>query len=153
MYTYLHFFLRSHYKEVHNAAAAGDLHADAGGLTAHLSNSHSVDEKDEDDPNDKRRTHTQKPSHRDPDYGERVRKVFLMRAYPFFYVILLIPGIANRMVEASGRSSKVTQLLQASTQFVGLANAITYGWSERILEELRERFGRRPKPSPGSQMV
>lgn len=150
MYTYLHFFLRDHYKGLNNAA--GDSHADAGGLTA-LSNSDSVDEKDEDGENDNRRTHARKPSHRDPDYGDKVKKVILMRAYPFFYVILLIPGIANRMVEASGRSSKVTQLLQASTQFVGLANAITYGWNERILEELRERFGRRPKPSPGSRMV
>ncbi|PUU74047.1 G protein-coupled glucose receptor regulating Gpa2-domain-containing protein [Tuber borchii] len=151
MYTYLHFFLRSHYKELRDAA--GDLHADAGALTVDLSNSHSADEKYENDENDKRKTHTQKPSHRDPDYGGEVKKVFLMRAYPFFYVILLIPGIANRMVEASGRSSKVTQLLQASTQFVGLANAITYGWNEKILGELRERFGRRPKPSPGSHIV
>lgn len=151
MYTYLHFFLRRHYKGLHDAAS--DSHADAGGLTSHLSNSYSADEKDEDGENDKRRTHIRMPSHRDPDYGDKVRKVILMRAYPFFYVILLIPGIANRMVEASGRTSKVTQLLQASTQFVGLANAITYGWNERILEELRERFGRRPKPSPGSHVV
>lgn len=79
------------------------------------------------------------------DYGRRVSKALLMRGYPTFYVILWIPGIANRMVEACGSSSKVLQLLQASTQFIGLANAITYGLNEKVLTSLRERFGKKKR--------
>ena len=60
-----------------------------------------------------------------------------MNAYPIFYVILSIPGIANRLVEAWGGTSKILQLMQASIQYVGLANAITYGWNERIWCSLR----------------
>ncbi|KAF4563030.1 hypothetical protein EYR40_007252 [Pleurotus pulmonarius] len=69
-----------------------------------------------------------------------VHRILLLNAYPFFYIVLWIPGLANRIVEASGHSSKVTQILQASTQFVGLANAITYGWNERIARELRRKY-------------
>ncbi|KAG9221360.1 hypothetical protein CCMSSC00406_0009937 [Pleurotus cornucopiae] len=72
-----------------------------------------------------------------------VHRILLLNAYPFFYIILWIPGLANRIVEASGHSSKITQILQASTQFVGLANAITYGWNERIARELRRKYFRR----------
>ncbi|KAJ8507827.1 hypothetical protein ONZ45_g9844 [Pleurotus djamor] len=54
-----------------------------------------------------------------------VQRILLLNAYPLFYIILWIPGLANRVVEASGHSSKVTQIMQASTQFVGLANALT----------------------------
>jgi len=148
MYTYLHFFLRRHYKELRDAA--GDPHAGVGNLTAH---SDSTDGKEERDEKDERGAHTRKSSHQDPEYGEKVRKVFLMKAYPTFYVILLIPGILNRMVEAWGGSSKVLQLMQASTQFVGLANAITYGWNEKILAQLKVKFGRKPKPPLGSHIV
>ncbi|KAF9489752.1 hypothetical protein BDN71DRAFT_1511848 [Pleurotus eryngii] len=72
-----------------------------------------------------------------------VQRILLLNAYPFFYIILWIPGLANRIVEASGHSSKIAQILQASTQFVGLANAITYGWNERIARELRRKYFRR----------
>jgi len=148
MYTYLHFFLRKHYKELRDAA--GDPHAGGVNLTA-LSD--STDDRDERDKNDDSGAQTQKSSRQDPEYGEKVKKVLIMRAYPTFYVILLIPGILNRMVEAWGGSSKVLQLMQASTQFVGLANAITYGWNERILEQLKLKFGRKSKSSSGSRMV
>jgi hypothetical protein len=73
----------------------------------------------------------------------KVRKILRMRSYPTLCVILWIPGIANRLVEASGGSSKVLQLMQASTQFVGLANAVTYGWNEKIYMQLREKFQKR----------
>ncbi|KAH8824564.1 G protein-coupled glucose receptor regulating Gpa2-domain-containing protein [Flagelloscypha sp. PMI_526] len=51
-----------------------------------------------------------------------VTKIMLMNAYPLSYMILWIPGIINRIIEATGHSSHVSQLLQASTQFIGLAN-------------------------------
>ncbi|KAK2459257.1 hypothetical protein APHAL10511_008734 [Amanita phalloides] len=69
-----------------------------------------------------------------------VRRVLLMNAYPLGYIILWIPGLANRLVEATGHSSKVMQLLQGLTQLVGLANALTYGWNERVAKQLKERF-------------
>ncbi|KAG0136672.1 G protein-coupled glucose receptor regulating Gpa2-domain-containing protein [Tuber indicum] len=98
-------------------------------------------------------THTRKLSCQDLDFEKKLKKVLLMRGYPTFYVILVIPGILNRLVEASGGSSKALQLMQASTQFVGLANAITYGWNESILVQLKKRFGWTSKPSPGPDMV
>ncbi len=57
----------------------------------------------------------------------QMQKIFLLNAYPIMYIILWIPGIANRIAEASGHSSRVVNILMASTQYVGLANAITYG--------------------------
>ncbi|KAJ6263902.1 hypothetical protein Dda_0039 [Drechslerella dactyloides] len=70
--------------------------------------------------------------------SRRVRRILLLNAYPAMYILLWIPGIANRLIEASGGSSPVTQILQASTQFVGLANAITYGWNERVGRQLSD---------------
>ncbi|KAF3914140.1 hypothetical protein AA313_de0207954 [Arthrobotrys entomopaga] len=72
--------------------------------------------------------------------SRRVRRVLLLNAYPAMYILLWIPGIANRLIEASGNSSRVTQFLQSSTQFIGLANAITYGWNERVGLQLKERI-------------
>ncbi|KAF3929726.1 hypothetical protein AA313_de0209220 [Arthrobotrys entomopaga] len=70
--------------------------------------------------------------------SKRIRRILLLNAYPAMYIILWIPGIINRLIEASGSSSPVMQVLQASTQFVGLANAITYGWNERVGTQLRD---------------
>ncbi|KAK6542304.1 hypothetical protein TWF694_006264 [Orbilia ellipsospora] len=70
--------------------------------------------------------------------SKRIRRILLLNAYPAMYIILWIPGIINRLIEASGGSSPVMQVLQASTQFVGLANAITYGWNERVGTQLRD---------------
>jgi len=78
----------------------------------------------------------------------KIRKVLLLNAYPAAYIILWIPGILNRLVEASGGSSPALQVLQASTQFVGLANAITYGWNERIAHQLRKKFSNVKKTTP-----
>lgn len=52
-----------------------------------------------------------------------VQKLLLLNAYPIAYVILWIPGIANRFVELSGHRVRGLVIAQASTQFVGLANA------------------------------
>ncbi|EPS43081.1 hypothetical protein H072_2936 [Dactylellina haptotyla CBS 200.50] len=72
--------------------------------------------------------------------SRRVRRVLLLNAYPAMYILLWIPGIINRIVEASGGHSDVTTFLQASTQFIGLANALTYGWNERVGKQLREHL-------------
>ncbi|KAL4258689.1 Glucose receptor Git3 N-terminal domain-containing protein [Pleurotus pulmonarius] len=69
-----------------------------------------------------------------------IQRVLLLNAYPLLYIILWIPGLANRIIEASGGSSRVTQVMQASTQFVGLANALTYGWNERIMTQLKDKY-------------
>ncbi|KAI9827296.1 MAG: hypothetical protein M1832_005434 [Thelocarpon impressellum] len=71
-----------------------------------------------------------------------IKKALLLNAYPIMYIILWIPGIANRIAEASGNPTQVLGIMQASTQYVGLANAITYGLNERVLEQLREAFHR-----------
>jgi hypothetical protein len=62
---------------------------------------------------------------------QAIRKMLLLNSYPMAYVILWIPGIANQVIEATGHESSVMQLLQASTQLVGLADALAYGWNEK----------------------
>ncbi|KAJ3560740.1 hypothetical protein NPX13_g9200 [Xylaria arbuscula] len=66
---------------------------------------------------------------------KEVRRMLLLRGYPMLYVILWIPGIVSRLLQAAGNeaaaNSRVLIGLQASTQFVGLANAITYGWNQQ----------------------
>jgi len=57
-----------------------------------------------------------------------VRRMLILNGYPMLYVLLWIPGIVNRIMEASGSTaSRPLAILQTSTQFVGFANAITYG--------------------------
>jgi hypothetical protein len=89
-------------------------------------------------------------AHRTDDAGQArdsrlkaIEKVLLLNAYPLLYIILWIPGLANRLVEASGHTSEVTQVLQCSTQFVGLANALTFGWNEEVARQLKQRFGKK----------
>ena len=69
-----------------------------------------------------------------------IEKVLLLNAYPLLYIILWIPGLANRLAEATGHSSKVLQVMQSTTQFVGLANAFTFGWNEEVARQLKHRF-------------
>lgn len=52
-----------------------------------------------------------------------IQKLLLFNAYPVAYIILWIPGILNRFIELTGHKSRPVAILQASTQFVGLANA------------------------------
>ena len=72
-----------------------------------------------------------------------VEKILLLNSYPLLYIILWIPGLSNRLVEASGHSSTALQVLQSTTQFVGLANAFTFGWNERVAEQLKRQFGKK----------
>ncbi|ORY67036.1 G protein-coupled glucose receptor regulating Gpa2-domain-containing protein [Pseudomassariella vexata] len=55
---------------------------------------------------------------------------FLMVLYPLTYILLWIPGIANRMAELTGHNYGWLTILQASTQFTGIVNAMIYGFRE-----------------------
>jgi hypothetical protein len=72
-----------------------------------------------------------------------IRKMLLLNVYPLAYIILWIPGIVNRVIEASGHTSTAAQIMQSSTQLVGFANALTYGWNEQVAVRVRERFRKR----------
>ncbi|KAG6016444.1 hypothetical protein E4U41_004439 [Claviceps citrina] len=66
-----------------------------------------------------------------------VRRMLLMNGYPIAYILLWIPGIANRLIESThGSSPRWLTALQASTQFVGFVNAVTYGYSEQMRRDL-----------------
>lgn len=75
-----------------------------------------------------------------------VRKMLLMNGYPLAYIILWIPGIANRLAESVGQSPRWLSALQACTQYIGLVNALTYGMSEQmrrgVWKKLKDTGGR-----------
>lgn len=65
-------------------------------------------------------------------FEREVRRMLLLNAYPTLYVLLWIPGIVNRFMEATGTSPSNTRIvgaLQSTSQFVGFANALTFGLS------------------------
>ncbi|KUJ13432.1 uncharacterized protein LY89DRAFT_721442 [Mollisia scopiformis] len=68
--------------------------------------------------------------------SERRRTLQLLSGYPIFYVILWLPGIANRVAEATGHPSRALAIAQSTNSYVGFANAVTFGWSE-----VRRQFG------------
>jgi hypothetical protein len=53
------------------------------------------------------------------------------------YIILWAPGILNRLLEATGHKSRVLTIMQCTTQYVGLANAITYGCSQHLRKSIK----------------
>ncbi|KAK7910558.1 G protein-coupled glucose receptor regulating gpa2 domain-containing protein [Apiospora marii] len=91
-----------------------------------------------------------------PDQGDRqhvhggarhasnsnLRRMLLLNGYPVLYIVLWIPGIATRLVEAVRGSSPVwLVVMQSSTQYVGLANALTYCWNEKATQRLKRLVG------------
>ncbi|KAF2681979.1 hypothetical protein K458DRAFT_371274 [Lentithecium fluviatile CBS 122367] len=73
--------------------------------------------------------------------NKKIQRALIFNAYPIAYVLLWLPGLINRFVELStGKSSFALQVLQSSTQFVGLANAITYGFNERVRRRVGNYF-------------
>ncbi len=72
-----------------------------------------------------------------------IEKILLLNGYPILYIILWIPGMLNRALESTVGSPGWLKALQCTTQFVGLANALTYGYNE----QLRQRWRRWLKPS------
>jgi hypothetical protein len=69
-----------------------------------------------------------------------IEKAMLLNAYPVFYILLWIPGIANHIAEAAGHKVYILEVLQASTQLIGFANAVMFGWNERIGRHLEVRL-------------
>lgn len=65
-------------------------------------------------------------------FEKEIRRMLLLNAYPTLYVLLWIPGIVNRFMEATGTAPSNTRIvgaLQSTSQFVGFANALTFGLS------------------------
>lgn len=54
----------------------------------------------------------------------------LLSLFPLAYILVWIPGIANRMAELMGYEVDALTALQASTQLTGLVNALVYGFRE-----------------------
>jgi hypothetical protein len=76
------------------------------------------------------------------DVEREIRKMLLLNAYPVLYIILWAPGLLNRLVEATGNKSRVLSIMQASTQFIGLANAITYGINGDLRRSIQSDLGK-----------
>jgi hypothetical protein len=57
-------------------------------------------------------------------------KMLLLNMYPVTYLILWMPGLANRIAEGMGHSQRALVIMQSSTQFIGLANAAVYLYKE-----------------------
>ncbi len=74
---------------------------------------------------------------------QAVQRALLLNAYPLAYIILWIPALGNRLIEATGSSSVPMQFLQVTAQLIGLANALTYGWNEKVAKLLKEKFAKR----------
>ncbi|TDZ37352.1 hypothetical protein C8035_v007038 [Colletotrichum spinosum] len=68
-----------------------------------------------------------------------IKRMMLLNAYPVMYVVLWIPGLVNRLMEASGHTSqsRVLAALQSSSQYIGLANAITYGFNQHVRHRIK----------------
>lgn len=67
-----------------------------------------------------------------------VKRMLLMNAYPILYVLLWIPGLVNRLLQATGAtpSSRVLDALQAASVFIGFANAVTYGFNRHLRQRI-----------------
>lgn len=74
---------------------------------------------------------------------QAVRKMLLLNGYPILYVVLWMPGMATRIWESFGVAPLWLRGMQASTQLVGLANALTYAYNEQLLQRVRNPKGRR----------
>lgn len=85
-------------------------------------------------------TDSEFPQRRQTRQMEReIKRMLLLNAYPIMYVILWIPGLVNRFMEATGNTSqsRVLAALQSSSQFVGLANALTYGFNTALRKKIK----------------
>ncbi|KAF4449934.1 Cyclic AMP receptor 2 [Fusarium austroafricanum] len=71
------------------------------------------------------------------DVEAEIKRMMLLNGYPIMYVLLWIPGLTNRLLEAMGPVSETTSAaLNASTQFIGFANAATYGFNHHLRDRL-----------------
>lgn len=65
-----------------------------------------------------------------PTPDPAIFKILLLNIYPITYLLLWLPGIANRVAESAGCQVRALVVAQCSTQFIGLANAGVYVWRE-----------------------
>ena len=69
-----------------------------------------------------------------PDNSTKVDReiwrMLLLNMYPVTYLVLWLPGIANRIAESMGHEVRWLVIAQSSTQFIGLANASVYLYKE-----------------------
>lgn len=85
-------------------------------------------------------------AHNSRSFEKEVRRMLLLNAYPTLYVLLWIPGIVNRFMEATGTSPSNTRIvgaLQSTSQFVGFANAATFGLSAAMRRRIASAASRR----------
>lgn len=54
----------------------------------------------------------------------------MLSLFPLAYILVWIPGLANRFAELSGYHSDTLIALQATTQLTGLVNALVFGFRE-----------------------
>lgn len=78
-----------------------------------------------------------------------IKRMLLLNAYPFMYVVLWIPGLVGRFMEAAGHppSTRTIAALQVSTQFIGCANALTYGFGHHLRNRLKGIYVNKVAPS------
>lgn len=65
------------------------------------------------------------------------RHWLLLSLFPLAYIVVWIPGLANRFAELVGYQADWLVALQATTQLTGLVNALVYGFREH--RELHKR--------------
>lgn len=88
-----------------------------------------------------RKTEAQEPPQQKRVERE-VKRMLLMNAYPILYVLLWIPGLVNRLLQAANHplSSRVLDALQAAPVFIGFANAVTYGFNQHLRRRIASDF-------------
>lgn len=62
----------------------------------------------------------------------------LLSLFPLMYILVWLPGVFNRLVEATGNYSQTLTALQALTQLTGLVNALVYGFREHRMLHRRQ---------------
>lgn len=63
-------------------------------------------------------------------FDTELRHWLVLSIYPLTYMLVWIPGLANRLVELQGDRSQLLSVLQATTQLTGFINALCYGFKE-----------------------
>ncbi|KAK8038897.1 hypothetical protein PG993_007308 [Apiospora rasikravindrae] len=80
------------------------------------------------------RTNSQHPvagtDNRRHHFDTELRHWLVLSIYPLTYMLVWIPGLANRLVELQGDKSQLLSVLQATTQLTGFINALCYGFKE-----------------------
>lgn len=77
-----------------------------------------------------------------------ISKALLMNGYPLAYVLLWLPAQIRAATDAAGHTPHWINLLQWTPHFIGIANALTYGYNENIKREIKQFLAsRRPRPS------